>query len=1066
MGGVHRYPHHPASVEKALSDHPVDLLILERGHLDRVDFSRAPRWEHPWEAPIGGALPQVVLESWKGSAALWGQGPSGKLANARWKRRGYQTRCKLINATEVGGAVDQTRLLVARLHRSLPPTWEWPPLEREAETPRPMGNLLRPPGLVPRSAYLRVPTGTSPHAHHDPMPARVGRLIETERGIRRLLPEELAKGLGWTSPTSPSLATHTVERSTSLFHWEYLMAGVRTVLGNSTQESTPEVVKPSVQPLEEVPTSALPPTGEVAPFQWKPPDLSAGGPWYQDRIASLKGAAAFYPNPQEVVTQGLSDLERHRQNYDAEGARPQKLQLLWWEFPQDHWEALRSGSPMNFLKEPTPEIHDNAKMDEQQLEVAVEFVEELRGLGVLRPPQEDTPVSSTAPLFCIPKEGQPGQWRVIADMLRGGQNSCIGKDPVFLPRVIHILDSLYEGGYSAVVDASKFFYQFKTHPADWAHLGIKHPTTSELLVYGGLPMGSGNSPALGSRYGLAFVRKLQESNDLFQGRGTANCYWTGFHPDGSYHPEKGYGYILEGPAGCCVRVWAFVDDFLIHGPTFDKCTQALTAFLDLSVQCGMLCHPKKLIPPQQVVRYCGVMIDTQATPTIRMPTDKKERAENMIKLVLSKPQKEWSRLALAVVVGVLESLAECTPRRVGHTYLRSLHLQVHPSGEGDGLAPFLTTTTLSQRSRHELIWWSRHLKEGRGRVARPKKAATLVPSFGDGSGTGTGGTYLLPGSPLKMWKGKWQVCVHHFSSNMKELMTLLATLEALASDPQQMKGVKETTLFYFTDNSTTYWIAANGSSKNLRLHKILESIRAMEVLLETFLTVVHVPGRVMIQEGTDGLSRGIWMSPWHAQIPRPELLSSIFAPLPYDPQLVFQYVNVHVQCWHSTEDRPLHPAFPVWSYQPWDQSPHVMSLRGHMSVWFPPPELGRQCLTMVLEAYVEDPLHTAALFFIPRIVPAFWRGLSKQLVELPAVYPHLTPLPFPPVLPIPITVMYLPPHHRTMPTRDRLDAPAPPPAARWHQEQAAEMRGVLGASCPPGDDLTMPLPGEWVPPQW
>ena len=80
---------------------------------------------------------------------------------------------------------------------------------------------------------------------------------------------------------------------------------------------------------------------------------------------------------------------------------------------------------------------------------------------------------------------------VIADMLRGDQNECIAGDPVFLPRISHILDQLYSKGYSAVVDASKYFYQFPTHPDDRPYLGLKHPITQILLEYAGLPMGGG-----------------------------------------------------------------------------------------------------------------------------------------------------------------------------------------------------------------------------------------------------------------------------------------------------------------------------------------------------------------------------------------------------------------------------------------------------------------------------------------------------------------------------------------------------------------------------------------------
>ena len=61
-----------------------------------------------------------------------------------------------------------------------------------------------------------------------------------------------------------------------------------------------------------------------------------------------------------------------------------------------------------------------------------------------------------------------------------------------------------------MVNASKFFYQFDMHPEDCPWLGLVHPMSGELLEWLGLPMGAGNSPALGGRYGLAFLCKLHE----------------------------------------------------------------------------------------------------------------------------------------------------------------------------------------------------------------------------------------------------------------------------------------------------------------------------------------------------------------------------------------------------------------------------------------------------------------------------------------------------------------------------------------------------------------------------
>jgi hypothetical protein len=215
---------------------------------------------------------------------------------------------------------------------------------------------------------------------------------------------------------------------------------------------------------------------------------------------------------------------------------------------------------MNFLVPPASIVHPNADMTTEQAEVAGKFVDELIDLGiVLRP---DTPVLTTAPLFCLPKTGQPGEWRVLSNMKEGGQNSVVGPDPVFLPRVSTILDCLYTNGYTAILHASKFFYQFGTHPSDRPYLGLVHPITLEHWVYGGLPMGSGASPALGGWYGMAFLRLLRATSTLYQGTPHANCWWTGF-TDLGYNPKLGYVLALTGPDGApAVLVYAFVDDFL------------------------------------------------------------------------------------------------------------------------------------------------------------------------------------------------------------------------------------------------------------------------------------------------------------------------------------------------------------------------------------------------------------------------------------------------------------------------------------------------------------------------
>ena len=105
-------------------------------------------------------------------------------------------------------------------------------------------------------------------------------------------------------------------------------------------------------------------------------------------------------------------------------------------------------------------------MTEEQVEIAAAFINELWHIGVFELVPDDCEMKANAPLFAVAKPGQPGQWRIIADMKSGGQNAHIGNDPTHLPRAKGILERLYTGGWSVIVDASKFFHNFPTRPCD------------------------------------------------------------------------------------------------------------------------------------------------------------------------------------------------------------------------------------------------------------------------------------------------------------------------------------------------------------------------------------------------------------------------------------------------------------------------------------------------------------------------------------------------------------------------------------------------------------------------
>jgi hypothetical protein len=116
---------------------------------------------------------------------------------------------------------------------------------------------------------------------------------------------------------------------------------------------------------------------------------------------------------------------------------------------------------MNFLHEPATGLNPNSEMTAEQITIAGDFIDELVGLDVLTVVKPGEMLAN-GPIFCLPKPGQPGQWRVLSDMRAGGQNTAVGADPTVFPKSGVILDQLYTHGYSAAVDASKFFYNFRT----------------------------------------------------------------------------------------------------------------------------------------------------------------------------------------------------------------------------------------------------------------------------------------------------------------------------------------------------------------------------------------------------------------------------------------------------------------------------------------------------------------------------------------------------------------------------------------------------------------------------
>jgi hypothetical protein len=136
-------------------------------------------------------------------------------------------------------------------------------------------------------------------------------------------------------------------------------------------------------------------------------------------------------------------------------------------------------------------------------------------------------------------------------------------------------------------------------------------------------MGPANSPSIAGTLGASFLWKLCERCPEFQGTPVSNR-WESQFTYWAYDPSLGHGWVLIGDDGLPqVLAFAHVDDFFLHAPTREKLVTGLNHdFKDLVVEIGMLCNPVKVVPPSQVVKYCGFLYDTTTIPILRIPESK------------------------------------------------------------------------------------------------------------------------------------------------------------------------------------------------------------------------------------------------------------------------------------------------------------------------------------------------------------------------------------------------------------------------------------------------------------
>ena len=276
------------------------------------------------------------------------------------------------------------------------------------------------------------------------------------------------------------------------------------------------------------------------------------------------------------------------------------------------------------------------------------------------------------------------------------------------------------------------------------------------------------------------------------------------------------------------------------------------------------------------------------------------------------------------------------------------------------------------------------------RVVRPSHVVHVYYGFGDASGKQFGATisanYNCRGCLSRPTKGKrgirfrvglWSAREEDESSNYKELCNLVETVAGEA----RAGRLRDCEFFIFTDNSTAESCYYRGNSKSRRLHSLVLDLRALEMEFGMTIHVIHVSGKRMIAQGTDGCSRGSLMEGVMAGEDMLTFVDLSRSALERCPRLLRW-----VRSW--TSQPLLEPLTP----EGWFEEGHGVTggvldrhnvwmpthcKRDRMFLWAPPPAVADAALEELLKARHKrtDLFHVVV---IPRLMTPRWRRLFNK----------------------------------------------------------------------------------------
>ena len=694
-------------------------------------------------------------------------------------------------------------------------------------------------------------------------------------------------------------------------------------------------------------------------------------------------------------------------NWD-QGSRP-----LFWKWPEDYWKRVLHGVPAWFGGRVTPWIRRQGEVDDlNHVKLIRQKLDTIQQKGYV----EDGPITSLMPFFHVPKGID--DIRMVYDGSASGLNDMLWAPWFSLPTVATLIRSLEPGYSMSDNDLGEMFHNFmldaelrKYCGMDITRYGeedplLSHRSKKRWVRWNRLAMGLRPSPYCAVQ-GIMMAREIILGNQWDE----LNVFrWerTRLNLPGmsSYNPSKSWFSKVRQDGTVAADMFVYVDDIRCSAPTKAEAWLAAQRTSSVLASLGLQDASRKRRPPgEETGAWTGAVVWTSNNGIVVMTTQEKwDKAKLQLQWIADNIDNTngMDHKTLERIRGFMVYVSQTYPSLV--PYLKGLHATIDSWRYGRTRSGFkmspnnistdheldavkwedkLGMTKLSksqpatvmpvERFRNDLICLQTLTSEASPphRLVRMSDQVKVIYGFGDASKHGFGASIELSTKQLYWRFGQWRLD-EEVSSNYRELRNLVEALEGAFE-----KGfLKDREVFMFTDNTTAESAFCKGMSKSELLFDLVLRLRKIEMSGQCVIHVIHVAGTRMINQGTDGLSRG-------------DKTSGVMA-----GENMISFVPLHL----NAQDRS--PDITAWIEGICQGEPGTrrsvkfltpddwvcrLGDRIHY-VWMPPPavaDVAVECLAQAIHKR-SNALH---IFICPRLMTARWNKTIQKASDLSITIP-------------------------------------------------------------------------------